>query len=165
MLDEPVTVDPPLYLAGATVGCWRCGAPMPVVALLAPNVPGAEGEPCLLSAIRELPPAVLSFIQSRFPTFRRTHSKTLGAEYLANTCRHCGVLYGDFCLFDEPGAPFFPTSVQGARAIWLQEIPLPGPVALQASLATGAADLLLRGARRVGQSPALRSPQQRPRRS
>ena len=36
---------------------------MPVVAILAPQVEGTEGEICILSGITELPEAILAYIQ------------------------------------------------------------------------------------------------------
>src|SRR5262249_22968778 len=35
---DRLTIDPPLYLIGKMYACWRCGAKMPVVAILAPQV-------------------------------------------------------------------------------------------------------------------------------
>jgi len=155
MVDEPIRIDPPLYLASTTIGCWRCGSAMPAVALVAPNVSDADGEPCMLSEVRELPEPVLSFIQARFPSFRRKYSKTVGGEYFANTCRRCGVLYGDFYLHDEPGTPFFPTSEEEACSVRLEEVPLAGPISIRASLGTGTAEMILRGARQVAQNKAV----------
>lgn len=78
---------------------------MPVVALLAPNIEGTEGEICMLSGIVELPEAILTYIQGRVPTFKLKYSKTIGGKYLANTCPKCKVLSGDFHLHSETGAP------------------------------------------------------------
>ncbi len=66
---KKIRIDPPLYLASMTLPCWRCGANMPAVGLVAPNVPGTEGSVCILSDIAELPDSVLSFIRKQFPTF------------------------------------------------------------------------------------------------
>lgn len=100
-------IDPPLNLASTTIACWRCGADMPAVAIIASNVPGTEGSVCILSDILSLPVGVRAFIQKRFPTFKLTYSKTIRAKYHANTCPRCGVLSGDFFLHSEPGSPFF----------------------------------------------------------
>ena len=34
MEDEPIRVEPPLYLASTSIRCWRCGAEMLAVALI-----------------------------------------------------------------------------------------------------------------------------------
>src|SRR5690348_3544097 len=78
MDEDRLTIDPPLYLIGKMYSCWRCGAKMPVVAILAPKVEGTEGEICILSGITELPEAILAYIQGRVPTFKRKFSKTIG---------------------------------------------------------------------------------------
>ena len=141
-------VGPPLYLAGTTIGCWRCGSDMPAVAIIAPNVPDARGEVCSLSGVRSLPGRVRRFIQKRFPTFRLKYSKTTQSEYYANTCPTCGVLSGDFHLHDEPGAPFFPTTEDEASRLTIEEIPLDGPVQIEAALGMGTAELILKHAKK-----------------
>ena len=115
MENEKTTINPPLYLAGTTISCWRCSADMPAVGLIAPQVPDTEDEVCILSDITELPASVLAFVQKRFPTFQRKFSKTTGTEYYANTCPKCGVLSDDFYLHSEPGGPFFPKSGCSSR--------------------------------------------------
>jgi hypothetical protein len=82
---------------------------MAAIALLAPNVDDAEGQVCVLSDIDDMPQDVLSFIQRKVLTFKLRYSKMAGKKYFANTCPKCGVLYGDFFLHAEPGAPFFPS--------------------------------------------------------
>jgi len=80
---------------------------MSVITLLAPKVEGAHGEICNLSKITYLPKNILSFVQSRVPSFKLRRSKTTGSRHYANTCPKCGVLYGDWYLHSEPGAAFF----------------------------------------------------------
>jgi hypothetical protein len=110
MDDDSIRIDPPLYLAHTKISCWRCGAKMPALALVAPNVGEADGAICILSEIKELPPVVLQFVGKRFPSFTLRYSKAVGSRYYANTCLTCGVISGDFYLHSEPGAPFFPTT-------------------------------------------------------
>ena len=86
MDEDRLTIDPPVYLIGKMYACWRCGAKMPVVAILAPQVEGTEGEICILSEITELPEAILAYIQGRVPTFKLQFSKTIGQKYFASTC-------------------------------------------------------------------------------
>jgi len=116
---------------------------MPAVGLIAANVPGTEGEVCTLSDIRRLPPTVLAFIQKRFPTFRLKYSKTVRSQYYANTCAKCGVLSGDWHLHSEPGGPFFPTDEVEARRLTVEEIPLQGPIEVEAGLGMGTGELIL----------------------
>lgn len=153
MYDEPLTIKPPLYLASAIIGCWRCGADMPALALVAPNVPDTEGTVCILSDIRELPPVIRHFIEAKFPTFQLRYSKTTRSKHYASTCPQCRVLSGDFYLHLEPGAPFFPTDEQEAVCLTLEEVPLDGPIQVRAGLGMGPGELILKHARRAGAEP------------
>ena len=147
MHDDSIRIDPPLYLAHTMVSCWRCGAKMPALALIAPNVAEADGEICILSEIEELPKAVLQFVGTRFPSFALRYSKTAGSRYYANTCPRCGVISGDFYLHSEPGAPFFPTTEDEAKELTLEPVLLTGSITIRGGLAMGVGDLILEHAR------------------
>jgi len=122
---------------------------MSAVALIAPNVPEAEGIVCVLSEVRELPLPILVFIQRRFPTYQFRYSKTAEARYYANACPRCDVITGDFYLHDEPGAPFFPTDEEAARGLSIELVPVKGPVDLDAAPATGVGELIMEHAKRI----------------
>jgi len=156
MDDRKTRINPPLYLACTIIYCWRCGADMPAVGLIAPNVPDTGGEVCILSNITELPMSVLGFVQKRFPSFKRKHSKAIESEYYANTCPKCGVLSGDFFLHSEPGSPFFPESKEDAASLTVEEIPINGPIEVEAWLSMGCGDLILKhGKKRSAEQPTL----------
>jgi hypothetical protein len=150
MYDELTRIDSPLYLASTVIACWRCGAHMPAVAVIAANVADAEGTICIVSDIHDLPQPILAFIQSRFPTFQFRYSKTTKSKYYANTCPKCGVLSGDFYLHCEPGAPFFPTDEKEAGELSIESIPMKGPVKVAAGLSVGPGELILEHAKRIG---------------
>jgi len=149
MHDEPTRINPPLFLASTVIGCWHCGADMPAVALVAPNVPETEGTVCILSDIRQLPQSVLTFIHNRFPTFKLKYSKMARSEYYANTCPKCGVLSGDFYLHAEPGAPFFPTDAEEAAELTIEQIPISQSIEVQAGHGMGVGKLILECAKRI----------------
>jgi len=149
MDDDKLKINPPLFMVGLKIHCWRCEAKMPVITLLAPNVEETEDQVCLLSGIENLPKEVLSFIQSRVPTFKLKFSKTANSKYFANTCPKCGVLYGDFFLHDEPGAPFFPEDEEDAKSLYIKEIPISKPVEIKAGLSLGLGEIILSNARKV----------------
>ena len=131
------------------IPCWRCESIMPVVSLLAPQVDDTERAICLLSSIEELPHEVISYIQKRVPTFKFRFSKMSGSGYYANTCPKCRVIYGDFFLHVEPGAPFFPTDDKEAKFLYLTEIPLSKVIEIDASLSMGVGDLIFSNAKRI----------------
>lgn len=141
-----LTINPPLYLIGKKIHCWKCEKKMPVIALLAPNIDEAEGEISILSDIQELPKSIYFFIKKRVPSFKLKYSKMAGHKYLGNTCPHCGYLSGEFFLHAEPGAPFFPEDEKDAKSIYLRKIPLTSSITITASPSTGCGDLILKHA-------------------
>ena len=149
MNDDTLKVNPPLFMVGLKIHCWRCEAKMPVISLLAPKVEDTEDQVCLLSGIERLPKAVLSFIQIKVPTFKLKFSKTANKKYFANTCPKCGVLFGDFFLNDEPGAPFFPKDEKDAKALYIREIPISGPIQIKAGISLGSGEIILSNAKKV----------------
>ncbi len=136
-------------MVGMKIDCWKCGERMPVIAILAPTIEGTENEVCVLSDIAALPEDILSYVQKRVPTFQFKYSKTVQGKYYANTCPSCGMLSGDFFLHSEPGAPFFPTSEEEARLLYLAEIPIQGPARVRAGYHVGTGELILNHAKRI----------------
>ena len=143
-----MTINPPLYIASTRIHCWKCDAQMPAVTLVARDVPEGFGDVCVLSNIQTLPPAVAHFVGRHFPHFQLRYSKTTQSRYFANTCPKCHMLSGDFHLHSEPGATFCPETPEDARSLWLKEIPLDGPVDIDASPAVGSGELILEHGRR-----------------
>jgi len=121
---------------------------MPVIALLAPKVKDTEEQIYILSDVETIPQNILSFIQYRVPTFKLKHSMMAGKKYYANTCPNCRVLYGDFFLHAEPGAPFFPTDEEDAKLLYIKEIPISKTV-LNAGLNLGLGQMILSNAKRI----------------
>jgi len=122
---------------------------MPVIALLAPKIDDTEDQVGVLTGIENLPGDILRFIQSRVPTFKLKYSKMAGKKYFANTCTKCGVIYGDFFLHDEPGAPFFPEDEDAAKFLYIKEIPTTEYVEISAGIAFGIGEIILSNAKRV----------------
>jgi hypothetical protein len=149
MQDDSLKIFPPLYLVGMKIDCWKCRKKMPVVAILATNIEGTDNQVCVLSDIVGLPEEVLGYVQERVPTFCFRYSKTIGSKYFANTCPSCASLSGDFFLHSEPGAPFFPTNEQEASLLYLTQIPVQGPVRVQAGFHMGTGELILCNAKQI----------------
>lgn len=145
-------VSPPLYLLGMKVPCWRCNSRMPVVTLLAPRVADTENQVCVLSNIERIPQEILGIIQKRVPTFQFRSSLMAGSKYFASTCPNCHVIYGDFFLHSEPGAPFFPVSEEEARSLYLTEIPLSKSIKIDASPGFGLGEMILINGVRIQQN-------------
>lgn len=149
MEDEELIVNPPLYMVGLKIPCWRCEAKMSVICLLAPDVDDTEDQVCLLTGIEKIPEEILSFIKEKVPTFKLRFSKMAGTKYFANTCPKCSVIYGDFFLHDEPGALFFPENEEQAQSLYIKEIPISGSVKILANLSFGTGEIILENAKRI----------------
>ena len=148
MDDGSFQLDPPIHLVSGESGCWRCGAAMPVVAILCENLDSNDVGPYILSNTAELPHELTAFIQQRCPTYRLTYSKTIGGKYYANNCSKCGVISGDFYLHSEPGAPFFPTEEDEASSLTIETIPVNANCFARTGCGYGTAELILQYARR-----------------
>lgn len=109
-----------LYLVEGQQDCWRCGQPTRVVGLgigehlhLFDGPDGVEsefvedifefGEELHLAWAEEseIPPKLLRYLKERY-SVRTGYSKTLERNCFANHCDHCGVLQGNWFLFQEP---------------------------------------------------------------
>ena len=136
-------------MIGKKIMCWRCESVMPVIALLAPKIDDTEDQVGVLSGIDEIPKEILKFIQSKVPTFKLKYSKMAGTKYYANTCPKCGVIYGDFFLHYEPGAPFFPEDEDVAKFLYIKEIPLKGSIEISAGIGFGLGEIILSNAKKI----------------
>jgi hypothetical protein len=136
-------------MIGRKIPCWRCETNMPVIALLAPKIYDTEDQVGVLTGIEYIPENILRFIQSRVPTFKLKYSKMAGKKYFANTCPKCGVIYGDFFLHDEPGAPFFPEDEDAAKFLYIKEIFLTEPIEISAGIGFGLGKIILSNAKKV----------------
>jgi hypothetical protein len=150
MDDDSFQLDPPLHLVTGETGCWRCGAAMPVVAILCENIASPDEGPYILSDTAELSPELLTFIQRRCPTYRLTFSNTVRAKYYANNCPKCSVISGDFYLHSEPGEPFFPTDPDDAALLTIETIPIDHACFARSSRGYGTGNLILQHAKRIG---------------
>lgn len=78
-----------------------------------------------VSNIETINSSALRLLQNLSQSYKKGYSRTLNQSYYANHCPHCGRLQGDFMLHCEPGAAFFPVSIEHARQIKLYPIKQP----------------------------------------
>lgn len=117
-----------IYIVEGEQNCFRCGAPTRVVGLgigehtelycgedgeyeseTVENLVGYE--PLFLSWVdseKDVPPALLRYLKKTY-SVRTGYSKTAG-QCFANHCDHCGVIQGNWYLFEEdsPLTAFIP---------------------------------------------------------
>lgn len=60
-----------------------------------------------VSNITALDQSVLAVMNQENSHYRKTYSKALEGSYFANNCTHCGLLQGDFNLYQEPSSIFY----------------------------------------------------------
>ncbi len=145
------TIHPPIYLFTTQSDCWRCKRPQPVGAL-AGSV-REEGETDITTAmvyfITSLPDELLDLMVERLPRYRLHFSKTADREYYTDRCE-CGANYGDFVLHVVPGeGGLFPTLVEEANAIAVEELPLAARVEVEAGGESPSTGLILEHGRRL----------------
>lgn len=75
------------------ITCWKCGKKTNVY-----TWPGHE-----VWETRQPPLPKPESLQWRF-------SQMIEGHYWANTCEKCGMIQGDWFLYEEPDGPFFPLS-------------------------------------------------------
>lgn len=146
-----VSASGPFYLMRATADCWKCGKPTKVAGVAATTV-AADGEvyggdasppqPVALENISVMPRKLLDAIRSYQPNYVLRWSKAVGMEYYQNICSSCGVNFGDFYLFSEPEASFFPVTREDADRVEVFELPLIGTLQIVADWGQGGTDLI-----------------------
>jgi hypothetical protein len=156
-IDGAIAVEGPLYLLTANAACWKCGQPQDVVVIAAQGlseggelIPDTQdpGSLIILSAIEEMPPELLAFIQRRQPRYQKQYSRTAEMSYYANTCQ-CGALFGDHYLVSEPGGAFFPEDRAEAARIEMSRVPCSPPLLFQCDYSMGSVgEMIWENARR-----------------
>jgi hypothetical protein len=152
-IDDAIAV----YLLTANAACWKCGRPQDVVVIAAQGlseggelIPDTQdpGSLTILSAIEEMPPELLAFIQRRQHRYQKQYSRTAEMSYYANSCQ-CGALFGDHYLVSEPGGAFFPEDRAEAARIKMTHISCSPPLLFQCDYSMGSVgELIWENARR-----------------
>jgi hypothetical protein len=156
-IDDAIAVEGRLYLLTAITACWKCRQPQYVVVIAAQGlsesgkpIPDTQdpGSLIILSAIEEMPPELLAFIQQRQPRYQKQYSRTAEMSYYANTCQ-CGALFGDHYLVSEPGGVFFPEDRAEAARIEMSRVPCSPPLLFQCDYSIGSVgEMIWENARR-----------------
>ena len=89
--------------------CWKCKKDTKVIALKFYRDLKSNKEysnPHVQHYIETLPLDIISIIQTKWPFYKSTLSRTTKKKYFANNCSHCTVLQGDYNLYEEIDSPF-----------------------------------------------------------
>jgi hypothetical protein len=138
-----VIIYSPAYVVAARQNCWKCESGNEVVTLACTGIGvdgnaierAERGEAFLLSYISEMPGEVFQYVTSLAPTYRKLYSKTAEHEYYANVCK-CGANFGDWFLFSEPDAAWFPKDESGVVTTRVLPVPLAHPFEVECDYGT-----------------------------
>lgn len=82
-----------------------------------------DNEIHLVSYIEPLNKKFLQYLNEKY-NYRLGYSKTVGDSYLANHCKHCNALQGDYYLYSENDSPFFVDTQETAHKLRLIKVRL-----------------------------------------
>lgn len=89
-----------------------------------------------------LPKNICDFLASYFGV-KYGYSNVVKQSYIANHCQNCGVLQGNFYLFDEVDSPFFITDEEDVRKLDIYKVKLPYDIICNADICFSSSDDLI----------------------
>lgn len=112
--------------------------------------------------VRRLPAEVADLLCRHYPFYRRKSFRKApmapdGGAFFLNFCTTCGEAFGEPELHSEPGRGFYLFSAAEAARVVLRELPLGGPLLLEATFSRVAPDFLCAHARREPFPPKTES--------
>ncbi|MBR1723979.1 MAG: hypothetical protein IJ723_03035 [Ruminococcus sp.] len=145
-----------VYLIVGMHECFRCRKHTPVIGLgvekffvICDNADGSSIYKFNNDGIHicpfpsGMPNSITGYVAEKY-NLRYDYSKTVRYSYLANHCSHCGIIQGDFYLFDEVDTPFFITEPSDVKKLSFYKYKLPYDVICDASISYGSEDYLLK---------------------
>lgn len=156
--DECTVLCDYFYIVEGTHTCFKCKKTTQVIGFGVENYynfyqkgiyegnPEPEynfGEIHIASSIGNLPSNLLQYLKSNYNYFYG-YSKFAETSYLGNHCQHCGVLQGNFYIFEEMDSPFFIDSEETARALKLFKVKLPFDIKTPCNIGLCSEDYLIK---------------------
>ena len=128
----------PFYLIKSEEICYgrTCRKSSSVIALGCNKIKGYEEENFIFSYVTALKDSLKTFIEKHYPKYYRDFSKTTKTFYFMNHCEHCGIVLGDFFLFNEPEHAFCPMTSEEASSIEMSQIKRIGTVGISAEVSS-----------------------------
>lgn len=97
----------------------------------------------IASELTPLPDELLKYLKDKY-NYYKSYSKTTQTEYYANHCKNCGIIQGNFFLFEEIDSPFFIDSKETAANLKLYKIPLRYDLFIDFDCGYGSEDYLIK---------------------
>ena len=95
------------------------------------------------SQLEPLPENMLSYLNTKYKYYNG-YSKTTDSNYFGNHCIHCGVLQGNWHIFDEVDSPFFIENSEAASALKLFKVTLKEDFKASCEIGYGSEDYLIK---------------------
>ena len=93
--------------------------------------------------IEELPKNICDFAAKNY-SLKYGYSNVVKESYLANHCQNCGVIQGNFYLFDEVDSPFFLYEASDAKKLEIYKVKLPYDIICHAEISYSSSDYLIK---------------------
>lgn len=101
-----------------------------------------DGEIHIASYIDPISEKLLNYLNKKYG-YHMGYSKTVKDSYLANHCKHCNAIQGDYFLFSEPDSPFFIDTIEDARNLKLYKVKLDNDIVADVDMIWGSEDYLI----------------------
>ena len=97
----------------------------------------------MASYIKPISQKLLNYLDINYG-YHIGYSKTVNDSYLANHCKHCSALQGDYFLFSEPDSPFCIDTIEDAKNIKLYKVKLDNDIVADVDMIWGSEDYLIK---------------------
>ena len=156
--DECMVLCDHFYIVEGVHTCFKCKKPTRVIGFGLENFyvfykdgvygdnPEPEyssGEIHIASSLEPVNPAILGYLRERY-NYYYGYSKFTNSNYYGNHCNNCGVLQGNFHLFEEVDTPFCVDSIEAAKALKLFRVKLPFDIKVSSEVGFGSEDYLIK---------------------
>ena len=102
-----IPCGPPYTIISICYPCWSCGEKFDISGFVVSNLVIADAlediteEKAYLIYVKDLPNELLREIQEISPNYRKEFTKTTQMDYFVNVCPHCGMVTGDWFLWEK----------------------------------------------------------------
>ncbi len=97
----------------------------------------------MASYIDPMSDKLLDFLNREYG-YHMGYSKTVEDSYMANHCKYCNALQGDYFLFNEPDSPFCIDTIDDARNLKLHKVKLETDIIADVDMIWGSEDYLIK---------------------
>ena len=153
--DGRIVVCDYFYLVEGLRVCFKCEKPIKVVGFGIENFISFydseaykyykyyDGEIHIAEHFEPLPEVLLDYLKRTY-NYYYGYSKATDSNYYGNHCNHCGILQGNFYLYNEVESPFFVNNIEKSKSLKLYRIALPDDIIALVGVRFGSEDHLIK---------------------